>query len=369
MFNRLIRSFYFFACLISAVPAWADVYESRAIFDETNSWITPEGAEKTLARIKGAGFNVYIPRVWLGVGTTWPSKLAPLTPELRESVKGGQDPLEHLIHRAHEMGIEVHPWFAVMTRWRDIFPEFYDEGTPEHAFNVHVPGFRKFIVNLMLEVVRNYDVDGINLDVIRSRGICKSQFCANDYKAKTGRDLFQDIERNERTPRRLREKTEAWESMKEWNLLAVSDIVSSFSTRAREIKPKLLISVDSIVLIQDFREQGADSINWGNQGWIDVIYHMDYGRKVNTRLVELGRSKLKDPDSLVDLIGNVEALNTKDAFARDPQLVADLLAYTRTKWSGGNGVALWTYQFLTDAQIQKIKNGPFREPAIPMWKK
>ncbi len=373
LFTGFVRFFCFIACLVFAVPAWAELQESRAIFDETYSWVTPKGAEKTLARIKDAGFNVYIPCVWLGAGTTWPSKLAPMASEWRVKSIPGHDPLAYLIRRAHEMGIEVHPWFTVMTRWRNFFPEYYDEGTPEHAFNVHVPGFRKFIVDLMLEVVRNYDVDGVNLDVIRSRGLCKSQLCVNDYKTKMGRDLLKDVAMNDLMPQRLRDKTETWAYLKEWNRMAVADIVSNFSTQAKAIKPGLLISVDSIVEIEDFRVQGADSIQWSNDGWIDIIYNMDYGREVDTRLVELGRSHLKKPDSLVDLVGNVDwpddKQNSPDAYSRDPQRVADLLTYTSTKWRGGNGVAMWTYQFLTDRQIGKIKSGPFKETAKPVWKR
>jgi uncharacterized lipoprotein YddW (UPF0748 family) len=370
---NLRRLVCFFALLVIIVPARAEIQESRAIFDETYSWMTPAGAEKTLTRIKDAGFNVYIPCVWLGAGTTWPSKLAPMAPDWKRAYIGGYDPLANLIRRAHEMGIEVHPWFMVMTRWRNFFPEYYDQGTPEHAFDVHKPAFRKFIVDLMLEVVRNYDVDGINLDTIRARGMCTSTYCVNDYKAKFGRNLLNDVAAYNFMPQLLRDKTETWQYLKDWNRLAVSDIVSSFSTRARAIKPKLLISVDTIVEIEDFRAQGADGIQWSNNGWVDVVYNMDYHRNISTSLVELGRSHLKKPDSLVELVGNVDwpgdQQNSSGAYPRDPQLVANLLTYTRTKWGGGNGVAMWTYQFLTYAQIEKIKSGPFKEAAKPFWKR
>jgi uncharacterized lipoprotein YddW (UPF0748 family) len=50
--------------------------ESRAIFDESLSWITEVAAHNVCQRIKRAGFNVLMPNVWHGRGTAWPSSLA-----------------------------------------------------------------------------------------------------------------------------------------------------------------------------------------------------------------------------------------------------------------------------------------------------
>lgn len=365
VFLRLVTGLFFYTILLlPGIKTIAAVPESRAIFDQHFNWLTSSDADKTLLRIKEAGFNVFIPCVWIGRGTSWPSELAPMSPEWKAQFKSGYDPLAYLIKTAHAMGIEVHPWFTVMYRTRDFLYKFYDLGTPENAFDVHVPEFRKFIVNLMLEVVRNYDVDGINLDYIRAVGICTSRHCIKDYRTKTNRDLRADSKLQKELP-------QAWESLKEWNRNAVSNIVSDFSLHARKIKPQILISVDSIVEIRDFKLQGADSIHWSNNGWIDIIYHMDYAKMIHADLVELGKSHLKHPESLVVLVGNVDwpgnVQGSSAAFSRNPQLVADLLSYTQNKWGGGNGVALWTYKFLTDEQIDQIKTGPFKESAKPAW--
>jgi len=46
-------------------------------------------------------------------------------------------------------------------------------------------------------------------------------------------------------------------------------------------------------------------------------------------------------------------------------LTASLLNLSRNLWLGGNGVAMWAYGFLTDAQIKKIAEGPFLDSASP----
>lgn len=106
--------------------------ESRAIFDEGLHWASKRGAETVCRRIKEAGFNVFMPCVWHGRGTTWPSQLAPW--DSKFPAPPDYDPLEYLIATAQRYDIEIHPWFTVMRRDRDFFREYYDEGTPKRMF-------------------------------------------------------------------------------------------------------------------------------------------------------------------------------------------------------------------------------------------
>lgn len=349
----------------SASPAL--LRESRVILDEDFNWLTPAAADATLQRIQRAGFNVFIPVVWHGRGTSWPSNLAPKEPIwANKYYRPGYDPLAYLIKKAHQMGIEVHPWFAVALRQRNFLTEYYDGGTPEEAFNVHSPGFRKYIVELMLEVVRKYDVDGINLDYVRTNGICRSDYCIDDYKMKQGRDLRMDIAAQ-------KESNPAWESIARWNADSVEDIVQNFSAEARKIKPDLLISVDSHAALKWLILQGTDSIKWANKGWVDVIFHMEYANLSNIRrpLLSKALTDLKDPDQLVFLAGNYEVspLSKSIVWPRESKSVVDLIAYSQRLRPAGNGAALYEYRFLTDEQIEQLSAGPFKIPAKPNWKK
>jgi hypothetical protein len=46
------------------------------------------------------------------------------------------------------------------------------DGVPESFFDIHDEKFHTFIRDVVLEVVRGYPVDGINLDYIRSGSVC-----------------------------------------------------------------------------------------------------------------------------------------------------------------------------------------------------
>ena len=145
-------------------PAEAPMEGKRVMFDETfQFWTTREAADRTLRRIKEAGFTVYVPVVWYGAGSTWPSKLAPWDPAVAEQGRRGFDPLRYVIDRAHSMGIEVHAWFTVALRRSDIFPGLALAGVRERGelgiFDIHNPDFRALITALIVEVARNYDVE------------------------------------------------------------------------------------------------------------------------------------------------------------------------------------------------------------------
>lgn len=333
--------------------------ETRVMFDQHFNWLTPQDTERTLNRIKEAGFNVFVPCVWIGRGTSWPSALAPAGPEWEPLRSAYPDPLKNLIERAHAMSIEVHPLFTVTYRTRDFMPQFHQPGTPQGAFDIHQPAFRRFIADLMLDVVRRYDIDGLNLDYVRSQGICASPFCVRDYAEKTKRDLLIDKKYSDARPNAVGQYPEEWESLRLWNNNAVNALVQDVTGQARLVKPKLIISVDSIADNREFRVQGADAVDWANRGWIDVIYHMDYGRELQSRSISQARARLHDKNKLVVLLSNVswpeDRQGAPGAFPRDASLLIQQLAQVRQNWPTPKGVAVWTYRFFSTAQATAIR--------------
>lgn len=350
---------------IGTGTAHAETPESRAILDETFSWLTPDDADQMLDRIQKAGFNVVIPVVWHGRGAAWPSRIAPPEPQwVKKGKRESDDPLRYLIARAHQMGIEVHPWFTVSLRQKEFLEQFYDDGTPAKAFNVHLPGFRRYIIDLMLEVVRNYDIDGIHMDYIRSMGVCVSAFCIEDYRNVTHRDLLSDAKE--------KEGSAGWMSIAKWNAEAVEDIVQTFDREVKLLKSDLLVSVSSHAGLSVLLYQGTDSIRWANMDWIDVIFHMEYAApdRIRWQLLEKALGELKDPSRLVLMIGNYDKSRLmKDWVSpRDAETVVGLIETSRRYGREGNGVALYEYPYLSDLQIENLRLGPFREKARPAWR-
>ncbi len=330
--------------------------ERRVMFDESLDWAESRAATDTiLARVQSGGFNVYVPCVWHGRGTLFPSALSKTDTRVANRIESGDDPLAYLITQAHAIGVQVHPWFYVMRREDDKLPAFFDEGTPKDAFNLHQPAFRTFIVNLMLDTVKRYDIDGLNLDYIRSMGFCTSDFCAQDYRSKFDRSLYLDL-----LLRKIpRNKTE---SLSQWNFASVSDIVRRFSTEAKRLKPKLEVSMDGHPLGEYDLLQGQDSITWANQGWIDVIYYMQYAPRIDVEKALAARNALREPAKLTLLVSLYDMVQ-RAPVARDASVISGYVDLARQQLPG-TGIAFYHRPRMSDAQWLALKNGPFQKTAL-----
>ena len=331
----------------------ATIRERRVLFEEDFSWVTKSGADELIDRAKRAGFDSLVICVWHGRGVTWPSALTQREPRWSAARNAEPDPLGYVIRQAHAQGMEVHAWFAIALRQAEIFPQYFDgtgygDEIPK-SFNVHRPEFRDFIVNVVSEVAGRYPVDGINLDYIRSGGVCTSHFCQELYGAQVGRNLLSDV-------KNMHDSKEAWSAISNWNANAVQDIVARISTLARSRKPAMLVSVDSHIGKREFELQGADSAAWVNRGFVDVIYDMNYERYIDQERLNDARKRLRDQRRMVLLVGNFERsmLQKEKVFSRDASRVRELMRLSARFGRRGFGSGLYTYKYLSKEQVELL---------------
>ncbi|AFY65445.1 family 10 glycosylhydrolase [Geitlerinema sp. PCC 7407] len=137
-----------------------------------------------LAELDRLNFNTVYPTVWNWGYTLYPSKVA-------ESVTGqkldpepglqGRDMLAEVVKEGRDRGLTVLPWFEFgfmapadsqlaqrrsewLTQRRD-GSKIWMEGTHERVWlNPFRPEVQDFIIDLVVEIVRDYDVDGIQFD-------------------------------------------------------------------------------------------------------------------------------------------------------------------------------------------------------------
>mgnify|MGYP003325369435 CR=1 FL=1 len=90
------------------------------------------------------------------------------------------DPLAAAIEEAHSRGLELHAWFNVFQTSSTYdgspaaeHPEWIcrdQNGTPMSSYRSLSPGLkdvRNYTIKVAMEIVRNYDIDGLHLDYVR----------------------------------------------------------------------------------------------------------------------------------------------------------------------------------------------------------
>ena len=98
------------------------------------------------------------------------------------------DPLAFALYQAHRRGIELHAWinmircfsgedtnifnnpYHISKRKPEWVVEYKENGKSSYWLDPGLPEVRDYLVDMVLEIVRNYDVDGIHLDFFRYPG-------------------------------------------------------------------------------------------------------------------------------------------------------------------------------------------------------
>lgn len=181
----IIRRLIFLACICTCAFAYSQDSPIRG------TWITNvasevlnsrENIKKAVDQSKAAGLNHLFVVVWNRGVTMYPSRVMKKYIGLRQDEKyAGRDPLKEMIDAAHQQGIKVHAWFEFgfsygykdsSSMWAKRFPEWlgrnsYGNLLQKNGFywwNALHPGPQRMLQDLMLEVVKNYDVDGVQGD-------------------------------------------------------------------------------------------------------------------------------------------------------------------------------------------------------------
>lgn len=330
----------------------------RAIFEEDIFWTDPQRADRMLADISEAGFNVLVVNVWHGRGTIWPSQLAPRDPWVAKTKDAAFDPLAYLIREAGKVGIEVHAWFTISLRQMESFKEFWPEGTPDKAFDIHHSGFQTLMADLIGEVVERYDVKGINLDYIRTLGFCRSAICQDRYRQAYRRDLVKDIQTFESIPGGVL-KQAVVPDLVEFQEAAVTSMLTVIVKRIRSVHPSLLLSIDALPG-EIGLEQGQNSIKWLNDGLVDVVFRMDYALEPNVKLLEKLRTQLTRPNSLTLLLSNIlqEKVGGERRYSpRSGEWLATTVDHIDRRWPA-MGIGVYMSKYLSKDQIAHLRNGP-----------
>lgn len=234
-----------------------------------------------LDKLQATGMNAILFQVRPSADALYPSELEPWS---RFLTKGGKapepywDPLQFMIDETHKRGMELHAWlnpYRVTTSpneklapghiyhkepWR--FVKYADN---KIYFDPGLPENRKFIEDVVMDIVNRYDVDGIHFDdYFYPYPVKGAEFPDNASFKKYGKGMKRDDWRRKNVDLLIEEIHSKIAGAKPW----VRFGVSPFGIwRNKKSDPR---GSDTNGL-QNYDALYADVLLWSKNGWVDYV--------------------------------------------------------------------------------------------------
>lgn len=258
---------------------------------------------KLLDYYKSLNFNAVIVQIRTAGDAFYPSKFSPwskyLTGKQGQKPDTMEDPLSWMILESHQRGLEFHAWFnpyrATMTlETKDLspthdfvkHPNWMIKYATKYYYNPGLPEVRAHLVEIIKEVVQNYNIDAIHFDdYFYPYKVEKEVFNdAASYKKYGKPGQKQDDWRRENVNLLVKEVNETIKAEKPWVQFGISPFgvwrnidkdSSGSKTRAGQT---------------NYDDLYADVLTWMKNGWIDYLipqlyWSMDYNLASHRELV------------------------------------------------------------------------------------
>ena len=269
-------------------------------------------------RLAAAGINtVFFETINAGF-PIYPSRIAPEQNPLTRS----WDPLRAAVQLAHERGIELHAWmwtFAVGNRRHNILPEIrlpesypgpvltahpewanldrrqrmFPGGQPETWLDPANPEARRYLLDLITEMVTEYGVDGIHLDYIRYPFQNAASRATFGY-GQAARSQFQQLTGADPLQINANQNRSLWRQWTEFRTGLVNQFVADVASTLEQLDPQVILSAAVYALPENERIQRLqqDWEVWIQAGDLDLLVPLTYAGNTR-RLAQLVEPNLE----------------------------------------------------------------------------
>lgn len=255
-----------------------------------------------LDKLQAAGVNAVLFQVRPSADSFYPSELEPWSRFLTDNGKAPEpywDPLQFMIDESHKRGMELHAWlnpYRVTTSKNEklapghlFYKEpqrFVDYADGKKYFDPGLPENRKFITDVVVDIISRYDVDGIHFDdYFYPYPVAGSEFPDDASYAKYGNGMSRDDWRRKNVDLLIEDIHEAIvASPKPWVRFGISPfgIWRNKASDPRGSNTNGLQNYDALY---------ADVLLWDEKGWIDYLLPQLYWELEHKRAsaIELNR--------------------------------------------------------------------------------
>ena len=270
--------------------------------------------------LRSLNFNTIYPVVWNWGYTTYPSKVAKrvvgssfmpkksaglLINRKLSYAEGleGRDVLKEMVTQGHKQGLAVIPWFEFgfmapattdpagselaklhpdwLTQKQDGGTTWKEGKDPRVWLNPFKPEVKKFIIDLVVEVVGKYDVDGIQFD---DHFGLPSEFGYDKFTV----DLYKREHQGKLPPQDP--KNEEWIN---WRADKITALMRDLFAAIKATNPKAIVSISPNP--QSFAKSFflQDWAKWERQGLVEELLIQVYRDKLETFVGELQKPEVQ----------------------------------------------------------------------------
>ena len=328
------RKFWLGLCLIvglvlSLITPISSQMATKPIREIRGVWITNVDSDVLFTRdrlataikdLRSLNFNTIYPVVWNWGYTTYPSKVAKrvvgssfmpkksaglLINRKLSDAEGleGRDVLKEMVTQGHKQGIAVIPWFEFgfmapattdpagsdlaklhpdwLTQKQDGGTTWKEGKDPRVWLNPFKPEVKQFIIDLVVEVVGKYDVDGIQFD---DHFGLPSEFGYDKFTV----DLYKREHQGKLPPQDP--KNEEWIN---WRADKITALMRDLFAAIKATNPKAIVSISPNP--QSFAKSFflQDWAKWERQGLVEELLIQVYRDKLETFVGELQKPEVQ----------------------------------------------------------------------------
>lgn len=323
----------------------------------------PGGVTRAFRQLSQLNFNTVYPVVWNRGETFYPSVVAKqFTGHSRNRLlrlsNFGRDGLKQMVKQGHSQGLRVIPWFEygflapANSELVQRHPDWLTQDKEGHRtlnqskmrlfgetivvkqvlLNPLYPEVRQFIKNLILEVVTQYDVDGIQLDDHFSLPV---EFGYDDYTS-----WLYKQENGGKSPPNDPFDAE-WV---QWRAEKLTEVMGEIYQAVKAVKPNCLISLSPNSQGFSYKYYLQDWQTWVNLGYVEELILQVYRDEKDTFVRELEQSAVKRAKEqipvgvgiLTGLVGHpvpIEQIAKQVKLARSQGLDGVSFFYWESLWS------------------------------------
>jgi uncharacterized lipoprotein YddW (UPF0748 family) len=355
---------------------WLTNIDSNVLFQR-------DRLKNALKQLKELNFNVVYPTVWNWGYTLYPSSVAKSVTGIAidpEPGLKGRDMLAEAVAEGHKQGLKVIPWFEFgfmapadsqlakkrpewLTSRRD-GSKIWKEGTHNRVWlSPFRPDVQKFIQNLIVEIVRKYDIDGIQFD---DHFGLPSELGYDPYTVA----LYKKEHGGKAPP--SNSKDPEWV---QWRANKITSFMKQVFLAIKAVKKDCLVSVSPNPQRFSYDYFLADWQKWERMGLIEELIIQIYRNDMNVFISELEQPEVKAAKAHIPVsIGIITGLKGK--FITMEQIQAQIKQVRDRKFAGVSFFFYETLWNLTKEPAQQRLSGfqgtftqPTRHPnLLAGWK-